>query len=217
MSAEQNDQSLCDDVLLDRLVDGALPGDERRALFGRLELEPDGWRRCAMAFLEAQAWSEAASGGPVGWVSAARPTKSRAAARIAGGLRFADPTYEESSRHPARVPRLLSIAAGLVVAFGLGWAIRGGQSEPGIVRVERAPIEVVARPSTTKTRDAPRPRPPTANPTPSLSGPIVKQLERQGYQLERRQRLVSMETQDGRRLAVPVDEVRVRFVKDRTY
>ena len=216
MSAEQNDQSLCDNVFLDRLVDGALPGDERRALFARLELEPDGWRRCALAFLEAQAWSEAASGGPEGWVSAAQPTD-----RQFGGLHCADPPYKAplsgSSRHLARVPRLLSIAAGLVVAFGLGWVMRGGQAEPGIVRVERAPTEVVARSSNATLKDVPAPRPRTANPAPSLPTPIVKQLERQGYQLERRQRLVSMETRDGRRLALPVDEVRVRFVKDRTY
>ncbi len=45
-----------DDILLDRLVDGELPADERRALLQSLDSRPDGWRRCALAFLEAQSW-----------------------------------------------------------------------------------------------------------------------------------------------------------------
>lgn len=43
---------------LDRLVDGELSGDEYRSLLETLDEEPDGWRRCAMAFLEAQAWKQ---------------------------------------------------------------------------------------------------------------------------------------------------------------
>lgn len=41
---------------LDRLVDGELTNDEYRDLLIWLERQPDGWRRCALAFLEAQAW-----------------------------------------------------------------------------------------------------------------------------------------------------------------
>ncbi len=44
---------------LDRLVDGTLEPTERSALLRHLDAQPDGWRRCALAFLEAQAWSEA--------------------------------------------------------------------------------------------------------------------------------------------------------------
>ena len=39
----------------DRLVDGELTPAEYRELLSSLDDEPDGWRRCAMAFLEAQA------------------------------------------------------------------------------------------------------------------------------------------------------------------
>ncbi len=42
--------------VLDRLVDGELGVDERRELLAALDDEPGGWRRCALAFLEAQAW-----------------------------------------------------------------------------------------------------------------------------------------------------------------
>src|SRR5262245_7197050 len=43
-----------DDVLFDRLVDGELSADERRHFLTSLDDRPDGWRRCAIAFLEAQ-------------------------------------------------------------------------------------------------------------------------------------------------------------------
>src|SRR5207253_643240 len=48
-----------DERLLDHLVDGELADDERRELLMQLEKEPDGWRRCALAFLEAQTWRQA--------------------------------------------------------------------------------------------------------------------------------------------------------------
>src|SRR5438477_7928584 len=53
------------DAWLDRLVDGEVAEPQRRALLSRLEQSPGGWRRCALAFLEAQAWREALSP-PVG-------------------------------------------------------------------------------------------------------------------------------------------------------
>jgi hypothetical protein len=48
-----------DERLIDLLVDGELEGAERRRLLERLDSTPDGWRRCATAFLEAQAWRQA--------------------------------------------------------------------------------------------------------------------------------------------------------------
>ena len=49
-----------DTIQIDRLVDGELSGAERRELVLRLDADPDGWRRCALAFLEAQQWQQAA-------------------------------------------------------------------------------------------------------------------------------------------------------------
>ena len=46
-----------DDTKFDRLVDGELTTDEYREMLTTLDEEPGGWRRCAMAFLEAQAWT----------------------------------------------------------------------------------------------------------------------------------------------------------------
>ena len=41
---------------LDRLVDGEVSGEEYREILRALERHPDQWRRCAHAFLQAQAW-----------------------------------------------------------------------------------------------------------------------------------------------------------------
>jgi hypothetical protein len=51
-----NQNSSYDDVLFDRLVDGELSAAERRALLESLDSRPQGWRQCALAFLEAQSW-----------------------------------------------------------------------------------------------------------------------------------------------------------------
>lgn len=47
------------DALLDRLVDDELSEPQRQRLLLRLEAEVDGWRRCALRFLEAQAFRRA--------------------------------------------------------------------------------------------------------------------------------------------------------------
>src|SRR5262245_44335403 len=78
--------------LLDRLVDGELDGEERRKLLARLDATPDGWKRCALAFLEAQAWREV--------LKAPSPVRAR---------------------RPIVSPRRLALAASLLAAFGAGW------------------------------------------------------------------------------------------------
>ena len=46
-----------DQSLLDRMVDGQLSEPERHALLEELEQTPDGWRRLALAYVEAGAWA----------------------------------------------------------------------------------------------------------------------------------------------------------------
>ena len=41
-------------IWLDRLVDGEIDDDEQRQLLLALESQPDGWRRCALTFIESQ-------------------------------------------------------------------------------------------------------------------------------------------------------------------
>lgn len=106
-----------DDVLIDRLVDGELAGDARREALATFEARPELWRRCALAFVEAQTW--------------------RSEMR-----RLVTPAAASATRAPALAPRPhhLSVwqrsavgglaAAGLLVAFVAGRMLSGGRVEP---------------------------------------------------------------------------------------
>jgi len=106
------------DQILDRLVDGELAGEEYRDVVARLELEPDGWRRCALAFLEAQAWGRDIVA-PAREVRPAKITPSEAKPAAASDTNWS--------------ALLLAMAASFLLAFGLGWGIggRGGDANPG--------------------------------------------------------------------------------------
>ena len=54
----ERDDFLNLDRQIDRLVDGELSGDEYREVLMLVDEEEDGWRRCATAFLEAQAFGQ---------------------------------------------------------------------------------------------------------------------------------------------------------------
>ena len=93
----------------DRLVDGELSPAEYRALLASLDDEPDGWRCCALAFLEAQAMgSELAS--------LRQSLDTTLPSQVGTPARHGRPT----TPFPAKA--LLAIAASFVVAFGLGLA-----------------------------------------------------------------------------------------------
>ena len=46
------------DDLIDQIVDGVLAPSQLRDAIDCLDRDPDGWKRCALAFLEAQCWRE---------------------------------------------------------------------------------------------------------------------------------------------------------------
>ncbi|MCL4201481.1 MAG: hypothetical protein KJ000_03240 [Pirellulaceae bacterium] len=93
-----------DAAMLDRLVDGELNDRQYRELLLRLETQPDGWRRCALAFLEAQAWR-----------------REMRTLRVEENL---EETRADESCALARRRRfaewLLAVAAGFLIAWSLG-------------------------------------------------------------------------------------------------
>jgi hypothetical protein len=108
-----------DDELLDALADGELGEPERRQLLTRLDQVPGGWRRCALALLEAQCWRREfhslaadAAVGPVDGhrrgavVDEPRQTAAQSPATV----------------RPKRFPwgTALAMAASFLVALGLG-------------------------------------------------------------------------------------------------
>jgi hypothetical protein len=106
----EQSKRLMEEIQLDRLVDGELSPQEYRALLAALEAEPGGWRRCALAFLEAQAWS----------------------AELRAVCRSDPPTVLVVRRPPTplrgwlrRGSVVVAAAVLLLVAFGLGWFWNG--------------------------------------------------------------------------------------------
>jgi hypothetical protein len=104
-----------ENVLFDRLVDGELSADERERLLSSLDDSSDGWRRCALAFLEAQSWR--------------RELKH-----------FVSSPLEKSALTPVttaaprlRSASLMALAAGLLLAFAAGWWVRSPDSGVGDV------------------------------------------------------------------------------------
>lgn len=252
MTAPEDIRDLPLEALIDRLVDGDVAPRELRRALGRLDAAPDGWRRCTLAFLEAQSLSEA--------------LRCHDEPVLRGDtLRLASATAPEVSprmrprrdRFPARQALAAAVA---LAAFTLGWVghgWRGGGPSPrpteSAPRESATPASSGERAATELARSEAVPR--AVTPSATLRVPAIREVaripigdgatpeaevpilagsglderwlndqpppvseyqqarwERQGYQLEQQRRLVSVPLADGRRAAIPVDQVRVRFV-----
>ena len=114
-----------DQQLLDRLIDGELTPEARRDLLLRLDHESGGWRRCALAFLEAQSWGQdfrsllKEPAGEASDGSVPARTGNAATQMVVAAPASASST---SRRWLDRAGTLLAIAASFVIAFGLGVA-----------------------------------------------------------------------------------------------
>lgn len=117
---DENNQPANPEALVDRLVDGELGEADRRELLLQLEHEPDGWRRCALAFLEAQCW-KAELGQMV------PPPAPQAA--LAAPVSRAEPAGRWQSWRQY-VATTLTMAASFLIALVLGMGLRG--TWPGI-------------------------------------------------------------------------------------
>src|SRR5262245_29020469 len=111
MTMESQPAQRIDPRLLDRLVDGELDVAGRRELLNALDEHPGGWRRCALAFLEAQALRSDLRGAVSGSFPVTGPAASVVAGPRSGNVRLAQAGM---------------IAAALIVAFGAGWFVRPG-------------------------------------------------------------------------------------------
>jgi len=233
-----------DDRWFDLLVDGELSEARRRELLLGLDDEPNGWRRCALAFLEAQAWKEDFS--PI--APAPQPEKRPAVASRPG------PSW--LSRHGGT---LLAMAASFLVALVLGMQMHGLFSSPG--PTASPPVELAGRepqgigeaaisPESPQPpddeNDRPEERPtvpgipwrmvrtdsfqlPPAVPReriddgwldslpPAIPEAVVRQWENDGHRVERNRELVPYRMPDGRQLVVPIDKYQVHYVGRPTF
>lgn len=123
MNAEDFDY---DDVLFDRLVDGELSAEEKRRLLASLDDRTDGWRRCALAFLQSQAWGSSMRSLIAAPDADAIPPAST---DQPDSLKFDIVRTVSRPRQWKHAASWLAMAAGLMIAFGLGqWM--GGPSLP---------------------------------------------------------------------------------------
>lgn len=187
-------------AMIDRLVDGELDEADRAALLRALDREPDGWKRCATAFLEAQAWRAAVV----------------AAADGAGASAPGRPVAPAGGSTPRR--QVLALAAAIAVAFCVGFVSRGpGSAESrhddgGRSVAQRTPgdgdaaIVAQGRPDDEGSR--------AASPVPD---DLRLRMERQGYRVEGDRTMLPVALEDGRKVAVPVDKVSLRYVGQRIH
>jgi len=138
MNGADNPLPSIDRQSLDLLVDGELPGPDRRELLLSLDQVPGGWRSCALAFLEAQCWKQTCG-------TIAREHAPPAAGRGTDSQPVVPTGTDWQSVLPSVVARprskfrrfmrggltALATAAAFLAALGLGWtlrdALRGGR------------------------------------------------------------------------------------------
>jgi hypothetical protein len=135
-----------DDLLFDRLVDGELPDSERRALLQSLDSRPDGWRCCALAFLEAESWRSELR------------TVATAPAAIPASDKSIAPKVSSQRRTVWAAAECFAVAAALMLAFKLG----GWQRNSGI------PVANVTTSPSNQVASAP---PSVATPAPNAAKP----------------------------------------------
>ncbi|HEY4234183.1 MAG TPA: hypothetical protein VGM76_12200 [Lacipirellulaceae bacterium] len=219
-----DESSTPDDVLFDRLVDGELSAAERRELLGSLDGRPTGWRRCALAFLEAQTWQD----------EFGRLVREKAAPEEVAAEKI---NWRSTERLFAGRPitTWFALAASVMLAFTLGLALRDfslphpfASPNPFNNQSGSGPTFAgVGNPADALTFWAPdkagKPQPlqvPLVDAAAmdrqmglrfqsSVPAAVRAQLERNGYQVETRRRYAPLFLSDGRRLMVPVEDIQI--------
>jgi len=126
MSAiDKNTPSADPERQVDLLVDGELSEPDRRNLLLQFEREPDGWRRCALAFLEAQCWR--AELGQVVLPAVAEPVRNKTIETNSPGPNV----RRQSLRQHAAT--LLSMAASFLLALVVGMGLRGNSLHSPVI------------------------------------------------------------------------------------
>ncbi len=114
----------------DRLVDGELDERQERSLIARIEQTPDGWRHCALAFLEARVWRRELSSvadrpgpeeRPIGHsIPGETEASGSRTSRSSSGRSDSTGSGESAEGRSGHWPTALAVAALLLLAFGLG-------------------------------------------------------------------------------------------------
>ncbi|HUT92829.1 MAG TPA: hypothetical protein VMY37_25270 [Thermoguttaceae bacterium] len=235
-----------DDERFDLLADGELPEPERRRLLSGLDHVPGGWRRCALAFLEAQSWKEE--------MQSIRP-ESTAQARGARPIR-------RTGFPGGFFGTLVAMAASFILALGLGVAFQdigrpGPELGPSRIEIAGGPQQPEASASkAVEPQIPPGPSAPPAAPdhawqlvsvpvgtgpdgtqsiqvparegdrvdeqwmdrfAPTIPAELAEALKQQGRELRWSRQLVPFPLEDGQQLVVPLEQVELHYVGNPVY
>ena len=237
-----HEESTPDDLDFDLLVDGELGEPRRGELLARLDGMPGGWRRCALAFLEAQTWTQ-----DLRAIRQESPVAAPAA-QVAPRRRV----------QPSRLKSVLAMAASFLIALGLGAYFRGFWSRlettvnPAQMTVTLPTMRTGGLPAAGGSADLAGPVSsevwqtvalPVADEAgesteslrlparvadhldpqwlesfpPAMPGDVISALRESGHEVQQQREVVPVPLQDGRRLMVPVDQVEVRYVGNSAY
>jgi hypothetical protein len=230
---------------IDLLVDGELDEPRRQELLLALDATPAGWRRCALAFLEVQAWRAGAR-------TLAKPAQHASVA--SGTATIVAPPMRSRASATQVAGGLFALAASILIAFAAGYGWRGEAprdgSLPGVVATNKSAsttVPTAADPLSAtensldgtqlvaievdhgqKTRRHTL-RLPVSDSAQSreqwlaqaeAAGPapeVLAELERRGVEINERRQLVPVTLDDGRELIVPVKEVDLQYEKPVIY
>ncbi len=234
--------TILDEARFDRLVDGELTAAEYQALLSALDDEPGEWRRCAMAFIEAQAWRSEMAAIRRGQEMTPVP-KTTVAAAVLPWRRW--------------LP-LLAIATSFVAAFLGGLAVqrqldRRVGEEPtalGPVNPSRDLLAQGAAPPGDDSAAAAKEPGAIGNirlvvdggqgnqpqridvpvydldqmgaewlmqDRPALSDDVIESLQRRGRKVERQIEYLPLPLDDQRQIVVPVEQIQITPVSRRSY
>ncbi|QEH38876.1 hypothetical protein OJF2_74860 [Aquisphaera giovannonii] len=120
------------EALIDRMVDGPLPPAELREAVARLDGVPDGqgWRRCGLAFLEAQCWGDAmrSSDGfliPIGDLGDHPRERAVRTGAVSSLGRQPDPDVDrEAGTEPVPMPGVVAAHRGIALTCEAGGSAR---------------------------------------------------------------------------------------------
>lgn len=228
-----------DDILFDRLVDGELSSAERRALLQSLDAHPDGWRQCALAFLESQSWQND--------VRAITVTSSSSIAST-DAKKSSAPTLPEKRISMRTAAQWFAVAAGLLIAFRMGNLQRNSTTNPvvnvavpansqiaGVQSLPQAAATTAVKPGDALNlwvRDdsgqVRRVRVPLVDANaldPALGlqfqtgvpDDVRNRLQNQGLTVQSKRRFAPMWLDNGRPMIVPVEDTKIVPVSNRAY
>jgi len=216
-----------DDILFDRLVDGELSAEERRVLLESLDSRPQGWRQCALAFLEAQSWRSQLR------EVAAKPAVTSVPQK------FAAPSPVTSRRTMRAGAQWFAVAAALLIAFKIGSMQTG--SAPTITGDSAKTVgQVAAAPPAGKAGDAlnlwvrddggqmQRVRVPLVDASAleneygltfqtGVPDDVRDRLKNHGYTVQSKRQYAPLWLDNGRPMVVPVEDTKIVPVSNRVY